>query len=207
MHRQLSGTLSCLALTMLLTCSEPSRPTPPVLPPISQAAPTVEPPPAEVGREVTTAIRYFESRESGLHDREIAQVANAIVRGAQRHGFDPDLVMAVIHIESRGNNFALSPVGAMGLMQIMPATGEELARTLGIPWTGPQILFDPLVNVRVGIAYLKQLENRYGNTSTALAAYNWGPGSIDSKIRRGVPLPAGYSGAVLATYDPGTTRN
>jgi soluble lytic murein transglycosylase len=95
----------------------------------------------------------------------------------------------------------------MGLMQIMPATGEEIARRLEIPWTGPQILFDPLVNVRMGIAYLEQLENRYANTATALAAYNWGPGSIDSRIRRGVPLPVQYSGAVLATYNPGTFGN
>ena len=47
---------------------------------------------------------------------------------------------------------------------------------------------------------LKQLEGRYGNMKTALAAYNWGPGRIDSKIRRGVAVPASYSGSVFATY-------
>jgi soluble lytic murein transglycosylase len=88
----------------------------------------------------------------------------------------------------------------MGMMQIMPPTGEELAARLGIPWHGAQTLFDPLVNVRMGIAYLEQLENRFGSMATALAAYNWGPGRIDSKIRRGVALPAVYSGSVLATY-------
>ena len=201
MHRKLCGALSCIALTTLITCSEPLQHTPPV----SQAKPAVEAQLAEVDPDVAVAIRYLMIHQSGLHDVEIEQVANAIVRGARRHGFDPNLVLALIHVESRGNTFALSPVGAIGLMQIMPATGEELARTLEIPWTGQQILFDPLVNVRMGIAYLKQLQSRYGNTSTALAAYNWGPGSIDSRIRRGVPLPAGYSGAVLATYNPGSS--
>jgi soluble lytic murein transglycosylase len=149
---------------------------------------------------VDRVIRYLEERRSGLNEAEIAQVAAMIVREANVHGIDANLVMAVIHIESRGNTFALSPVGAMGMMQIMPPTGEELAAQLGIPWRGAQTLFDPLVNVRMGIAYLKKLESRYGNMATALAAYNWGPGRIDSKIRRGVALPASYSGSVLATY-------
>ena len=146
------------------------------------------------------AIRYLQERRSGLSEAEIAQVAATIVRDANLHGIDPNLVMAVIHIESRGNTYALSPVGAMGLMQIMPPTGEELAAQLDIPWSGSQTLFDPLLNIRIGIAYLEQLESRYGSMATALAAYNWGPGRIDSRIRHGVALPVAYSGSVLATY-------
>ena len=149
---------------------------------------------------VDRAIRYLKGRRSGLSEAEIAQVATAIVREARIHEIDPNLVMAVIHIESRGNAFALSPVGAMGLMQIMPPTGEELAEQLDIPWRGPQTLFDPLLNIRMGVAYLEQLENRYENMTTALAAYNWGPGRIDSRLRHGIALPVVYSGSVLASY-------
>ena len=110
-------------------------------------------------------------------------------------------MLAVIHIESRGNVFALSPAGAMGIMQIMPATGEQLAWELEIPWTGPQTLFEPIVNIQMGVAYLKQLEDRFGDLSIALAAYNWGPGAIDRRIRRGATLPARYPGMVLTAYD------
>ncbi len=149
---------------------------------------------------IQRAIQYLKGRRSGLSEAEIAQVAAAVVRDANIHGIDPNLVMAVIHIESRGNAYALSPVGAMGLMQIMPPTGEELAAKLDIPWRGSQTLFDPLLNVRLGIAYLEELESRYGSMPTALAAYNWGPGRIDSRIRHGVALPVVYSGSVLATY-------
>ena len=149
---------------------------------------------------VEQAIHYLKERRSGLSEAEIPQVAATIVRDANMRGIDPNLVIAVIHIESRGNTYALSPVGAMGMMQIMPSTGEELAAQLDIPWRGSQTLFDPVLNVRMGIAYLEQLESRYGSMKTALAAYNWGPGRIDSRLRHGVALPVVYSGSVLASY-------
>ena len=149
---------------------------------------------------VDRTIRYLKGRRSGLSEAEIVQVAETIVREANIYEIDPNLVLAVIHIESRGNAFALSPVGAMGMMQIMPPTGEELAEQLEILWRGSQTLFDPLLNVRMGIAYLEKLESRYGSMATALAAYNWGPSRIDSRIRHGIALPVVYSGSVLATY-------
>ena len=98
----------------------------------------------------------------------------------------------MIHVESRYDAFIVSDAGAIGLMQILPATGEELALRLGIPWEGARTLFDPVANVRLGIAYLKELSDRYGNTNIALAAYNWGPGHIDRRLRRGTPLPRVY---------------
>jgi soluble lytic murein transglycosylase-like protein len=154
----------------------------------------------QVDQNIAMTIDYLERRGSGIAKSEIRELAAAIVGESLRYGFDPKLVLAVIHIESRGNAFALSPAGAMGIMQIMPATGEELAWRLSIPWTGPQTLFQPVVNIRMGVAYLSQLEDRFGNLITALAAYNWGPGTIDRRIQRGSALPVRYSGMVLAAY-------
>ncbi|MBW2493791.1 MAG: lytic transglycosylase domain-containing protein [Deltaproteobacteria bacterium] len=199
MPRQIFASLSCLAIGML-SCGHFSLPLSGELPPVSLAAPLHGVEGDAADPMIDRAIRYLEGRRSGLSEAEIADVATTIVREARIHGLDPNLVLAVIHIESRGNTFALSPVGAMGIMQIMPPTGEELAAKLDIPWRGAQTLFDPQANVRMGVAYLKQLESRYGDMKTALAAYNWGPGRIDSKIRRGVAVPASYSGSVLATY-------
>jgi soluble lytic murein transglycosylase len=163
--------------------------------------------PSELDPAVASAIAYFRSKRSGLTEAEIQRVALATVREARRHHLDPRLVMAVIHIESRGNAFARSPVGAIGLMQIMPATGEELAANLELPWPGPPALFDPILNVRLGTAYLKQLEKRFGSTKTALAAYNAGPGRIDRRLRRGAAPPAGYSDSVLAAYATQRTQH
>jgi soluble lytic murein transglycosylase len=199
MIRQLLASLSCLAIGTL-SCGHFSVPLLHDLPPVSLAAPAPGDEGGATDPMIHRAIQYLKGRRSGLSEAEIAQVAAAVVRDAKIHGIDPNLVMAVIHIESRGNAYALSPVGAMGLMQIMPPTGEELAAKLDIPWRGSQTLFDPLLNVRLGIAYLEQLESRYGSMPTALAAYNWGPGRIDSRIRHGVALPVVYSGSVLATY-------
>lgn len=140
---------------------------------------------------------YFHAHRSRMTDAEIRDAADAVVACAAHYGVDANLVMGVIHVESRGDAFALSAVGAMGLMQIMPATGEELAALLGVRWRGAVQLFDPQVNVQMGIAYLQQLRRRFGDWSTALAAYNWGPGTIDRRLRDGAGLPVVYATSVL----------
>ena len=139
-------------------------------------------------------------RRTGLTRGEIADLALTIVGEARRHRMDPALVLAVMHVESRYNAFAVSSKDAMGLMQIVPSTGEELAARLGIRWEGPHTRFDPTTNVRIGMAYLQQLRDRYDNWSTALAAYNWGPGRIDRRLSRGAPLPTVYARLVLEAY-------
>ncbi len=148
---------------------------------------------------VVATLAHLRSRHTGLSAAELPALAELIVAESRRHGLDPALALAVIRVESGCFNYAVSEVGALGLMQIMPATGRELATRLGIPWHGTDSLFDPRVNVRVGITYLKQLSDRYGSTHTALAAYNWGPGRIDRRIRRGQGVPKLYARRVLRT--------
>jgi soluble lytic murein transglycosylase-like protein len=150
---------------------------------------------------VRVRLVQYQAR-TGLSDTEMAQLAETIVVEARRYRFDPALVVAVIHVESRFDTYAVSPKDALGLMQLLPSTGEELAPIVGVEWRGPQTLFDPVSNVRLGVAYLRQLTDRYnGSVRTALVAYNWGPGRIDQFMRAGDPLPREYSQLVLAAYD------
>jgi soluble lytic murein transglycosylase-like protein len=111
---------------------------------------------------------------------EVRRAQDILVTLCDKYGMNPWLVLAVIQIESRYDNWAVSPRGAMGLLQIMPDTGQWLARRAGMPWTGPTMLFDPLVNLRLGIEYLGYLKGRYGNDMKAiLSAYNAGPGKFE----------------------------
>ncbi len=111
------------------------------------------------------ATRYVAPGKSRTFD-------DVIDEHASRQGVRKDLVRAVIQVESGFNPRAISNKGAMGLMQLMPATAREL---------GVRNPMDPSENVRGGVAYLRQLLDRYnGDERLALAAYNAGPGAVDS---------------------------
>ncbi|MBU3030791.1 lytic transglycosylase domain-containing protein [Paracoccus marinaquae] len=92
-------------------------------------------------------------------------------------GVPPELVMAIARQESEFNHTVSSRVGARGLMQLMPATAEQMARQLGLPYDLPRLTVDPAYNARLGATYLGGLRDRFG-ASTALTAsgYNAGPG-------------------------------
>lgn len=94
---------------------------------------------------------------------------------ARRHGLDPLLVAAVVREESGFNPQATSPVGAIGLMQLMPKTAHWLANRQDWPI---QDLHDPETNIRLGTAYLRYLLDRTGKLDRALAAYNGGEGNV-----------------------------
>jgi soluble lytic murein transglycosylase-like protein len=158
------------------------------------------PPPEVVRAEAAEIARFLRERETGLLPAEVAHLSRVIVVEAHRAGLPPAFVLAVIEVESGGRNFAVSSVGARGLMQLLPSTGEFVAAQVGVSWRGPNTLFDPAANVRLGVSYLAGMIERYANVRAALAAYNWGPGQIAGRVRRGEAIPRGYPDRVLAAY-------
>ena len=109
--------------------------------------------------------------------RTDADVGSLIAEAARNFDVNPLLVDSVIQVESNYNRFAVSPKGAMGLMQLMPGTATEL---------GVSDAFDPQANVTGGSHYLRELLERYNfDLVKALAAYNAGPERVEQY--RGVP--------------------
>ncbi|MDT8265015.1 lytic transglycosylase domain-containing protein [Roseomonas sp. DSM 102946] len=108
-----------------------------------------------------------------------------IAEAAQRFGIPEAWIRAVMRVESRGDVSAISSAGAMGLMQIMPATWTELRARHGLGNTP----YDPRDNILAGAAYLREMHDRYGSPGF-LAAYNAGPGRYEDYRDNGRPLPA-----------------
>jgi soluble lytic murein transglycosylase len=122
-------------------------------------------------------VGRFMKDSTALWGDDRHRVAAAIVREARRNGLDPLMVAAVIHVESRFDPFAVSGVGACGLMQLMPPTAQWLMPKDTENKLRPAHLFNPVLNIELGTAYLAQLLRRFdGDISMALIAYNAGPG-------------------------------
>jgi soluble lytic murein transglycosylase-like protein len=113
----------------------------------------------------------------GPHALAAGQLATLVQDASRAYKVKPELVYAVIDTESHGDPAAISRAGAVGLMQLMPATSLQY---------GVGNAFDPTANVDGGVHYLHDLLHRYhGNVAYALAAYNAGPGLVDSA--HGIP--------------------
>ncbi len=94
-----------------------------------------------------------------------------VVSFSKKYGFEPALVFALIRVESGFDPNAVSPAGAVGLLQVMPSTYKWLREKYGIEGD----LTDPASNIEIGLFYLKYLLERYGDLEEALMAYNVGP--------------------------------
>lgn len=112
--------------------------------------------------------------------------AACIAIAARRFDIPERWIRAVMAVESVNDPAALSPKGAIGLMQVMPATWDELRAKHGFgadPW-------QPCDNILAGTAYLREMHDRYGSIDAMLAAYNAGPGRYDEHLASGRALPA-----------------
>jgi soluble lytic murein transglycosylase-like protein len=120
-------------------------------------------------------------------------LAEQIHAAAEKEGITPRLAFGLFRTESRFKSTAVSPVGAIGLTQVMPKTGAWMR-----PGTKRSDLFDPGVNLNIGFKYLHELIDQYdGNIRLALTAYNRGPGTVRKVMRRGRNPENGYADMVL----------
>ncbi len=120
----------------------------------------------------------------------VERFAPLIEREAKRQGLDPALVRAVVAVESAYEPAAVSPKGAVGLMQVVPATAERYGLAADARRSVEQKLKDPATNVRIGTRYLSDLMERFDrDLRLALAAYNAGEGAVERYARSIPPFP------------------
>ncbi|MDR7270941.1 soluble lytic murein transglycosylase-like protein [Pelomonas saccharophila] len=161
--------------------------------PVAVETPQAPTPP----RRVAASEPAPTSRDAAGQAR-IRALAPLMAEVAQRHDIDPLLLHALAHIESRHQSQAVSPAGARGLMQVMPATG----RGLGVA-NAERELLTPEANLEASARYLKQLQARFGNDlRLVLAAYNAGEGAVERHGRRVPPFAEtqAYVRDVMAVY-------
>ncbi|KAA0016891.1 transglycosylase SLT domain-containing protein [Salinicola corii] len=109
-----------------------------------------------------------------------AAYRDSFIKWGEVNQVDPYLLMGIARRESAFNPQATSPVGARGLMQLMPGTADHVARNLGISAPSTSELFEPQTNIRLGSTYIHSMLERYrGNRIAATAAYNAGPQRVD----------------------------
>ena len=121
---------------------------------------------------------FLYARPALLRSKYKLSYREEILSSAKEYDLDPYLVCGVIFTESAFRPEAKSSVGALGLMQLMPATGLEEAELLEIEGVTEQRLTEPTLNIRLGCTYLRKLLDEFGTESVALAAYNAGPGCV-----------------------------
>lgn len=131
-------------------------------------------------------------------------VADHVTEASQRFGIPEHWIYAVMKTESRGRILAVSPAGAMGLMQIMPATWASLRARYRLGNNA----YDPRDNIHAGTAYLREMYDQFG-TPGFLAAYNAGPGRYLDYVRNGRVLPAetrAYVAKIMPMIANGSSR-
>ena len=132
--------------------------------------------------EAERALSGTRLYERATDERVTRRYSGLIDRYARTNGLDPALVKAVVAVESAFDPRAVSAKGAVGLMQVIPETGERYGLMADAHRSAAELLYDPATNLRIGTRYLRDLLNRFDNDLVlALAAYNAGEGSVSAR--------------------------
>ncbi len=136
----------------------------------------------------------------------IGSLTDRVYNNSKTFGYDPFLVLAVIHVESMFNVRALGQYrdgrhsGAFGLMQLKIGTAKEVGAKLGIEIKSKEDLFVPEINIALGLAYLTKQISKFKSLKLGISAYNQGPGTILDNIKYKTPLSIRYYNKVLKSY-------
>ena len=169
-----------------------------VLTSLSPSSTTAGPMPRELAmrRMVDRTAQLLDAEGKAVDRAELLRIANCAEKASLQYRLPPSLIFSVIHTESRFRKTAMSPDGAIGLMQIQLDTARHFASMEGLtPPTGMG-LFDPETNIQLGTGYLRLLIDRFGDLRTALAAYHVGPTEIGRRMVANEPFSDRYGSEI-----------
>jgi soluble lytic murein transglycosylase len=158
-------------------------------------------------RELVKIFSIVQANRPDLFEKDAWDLAEVILAESSKYKLDPILILAVIDVESKFQFGVVSPAGARGIMQIMPATGKflvksvrALAKEIKVEQLMPEHLDDPIVNIKLGTYYLHDLRKSFQNVHNALIAYNLGPTELRIRMENQIEYNGEYANAVLTAY-------
>jgi soluble lytic murein transglycosylase-like protein len=141
-----------------------------------------------------------------VHDPALCRVAETVSRSSTQYGYDPLLLLAVIRVESvfntgaKGRFISGAESGAFGLMQLQLETAKTIGNLLGMHSITQKDLFNPEINLMLGVAFLTQLIAQFKSFKLGVSAYNQGPGAVYHILSAHEPLSLDYYRNVLKNY-------
>jgi len=156
-------------------------------------------------RELIKIYSIIKAHRPDVSDAETWRVAEVVWEECAKRKIDPLLVLALIKIESGFQYAAVSPVGARGIMQIMPDTARSLTHSVGGDGIRPaafrpEALDDPLLNIRLGVYYLHGLKTQFQDLNLTLSAYNFGPAELQNRLDNNLDYSSDFAVLVLDAY-------
>ena len=167
---------------------------------------TVHAAPAPTPKELMKIYNVVKLNRPEIGDAEAWKVSDVILEQSAKHNLDPILIAALIEVESGFQSAAISPMGARGIMQIMPEVGKAIAREIGLREDSgydafrPEHLDDPVLNIKFGIYYLYDLKKSFRSLNLALVAYNVGPTEMRNRLDNDIEVPIEFANVVLSVY-------
>lgn len=143
---------------------------------------------------------YTEGTLQPIWRKQTERISRALISESNKYQMDPLLLIALIEHESYFNPTTVGRHGEIGLMQIKPSTAQWIAKLYRIPFNADSELFDPVVNIKIGTAYLSYLRDKLGPTPEFyISAYNMGPKNLRTQLEQ-QNIPHIYLGKVMAEY-------
>jgi soluble lytic murein transglycosylase-like protein len=188
------------APTHLVPQAQAAVPAVALAPPLELEAPSAPPEAAPEDPSLVLVRSVLTLRAARMQEPDRERLAQALVDAEREVGISVFLLVALIEQESRFDPMAKGPRGSLGLMQVRPFVGRDVAARIGVRWEGDRTLFDPVANVRIGSNYLREVLDRFGSEVLALAAYNMGPNRLARRLARGDDRSPTFVRRVLRDY-------